>query len=165
MYKLIIVFVIFVFINLSIACDDKVNENNLVKTVLKENKLFSVRIKAYKQNPTIGIAGVEYLVESSTDGKEIWEKIVTVSHDDGINFSESNVIFSASSIGFVYLTHNYSVTLDGGKTWINSKIKEAPSCLIDNVKLSGGGTGEMELKCNLDKVKLFTKNFGVDWQR
>jgi hypothetical protein len=165
MYKLIIVFVIFVFIILSTACYDKVNENNLVKTVLKENKLFSVRIKAYKENSTMGIAGIEYLVESSTVSKETWRKIVTVSHDDGINFSESNIIFPTSSTGFVFMTHNYSVTLDDGKTWINSKIKEAPSCLIDSVKFSNYGTGEMELKCNLDKVKLFTTNFGVDWGR
>lgn len=164
MFRFIGLSFVFVIFLLAVSCSSSFDEKDLIKTVTKENSQFSLRIKAYKQNPTFGIAGIDYLIEAKNEKKGDWKQIMIISHDDGVEFSDNNVIYPTTEVCFVYMINKYAVTLDAGENWQTSEIKKPDSsCLIEEVKLSNDGKGIMSLDCNKKRVEKPTLNYGVDW--
>jgi hypothetical protein len=135
------------------------------KTIVRENGNFAVRIKAFIQDPEIGVAGVDNVIEAKTADSLYWSTIMEVSHDDpDILFDDNNIILPSPSIGFVYLVRNYALSLDAGTTWKSAELKAVdPSCLIDSVAITEIGGGEMSLKCNRRLSKLYSSDFGFSW--
>ena len=72
-------------------------------------------------------------------------------HDDLVEFGKKNIEYPNSLVGLVFLSNQYSVTVDQGKSWKNSKVNGDPSCRITDVKLKDDASGLMTLSCNVGK--------------
>ena len=136
-----------------------------------EKSVASVRIKSFTLENTTP-SGIFKSFEAQSGSRSDWNPVFTIRTEDTLSPTQDYLHVVNAKTFYIVAHWIYAVTIDNGETWTiwdgMDRLKSLDCCpkdLIQSVKISQEGNGEMILKDQTGQAsKLFTKDYGKTWK-
>ncbi|MDX2033539.1 MAG: hypothetical protein SF339_22875 [Blastocatellia bacterium] len=140
----------------------------------KANGSLKIMFTVYEL-PTVEPSGIYYTCTSVSGEIRNYEEIFTLRQDRIVTDLAKHVCFINESIAYIFMGWIYSVTVDGGKTWVTWDAEKnmygwqcCDSTLIQDVTISANGSGKMTLNQAIipagAPLVLWTNDYGKHWR-
>ena len=121
------------------------------------------------------VAGAVFNFYSSRDRGATWTQVLSFRHDDPVPLEYAKVVRFNDTLVAIYMGWTYSLTRDGGKTWVQwDATKDLPGWVCCNYRLIRGlefrpdGKGTLHMSVidpsRHEYQEMVTEDFGGTWR-
>lgn len=144
------------------------------ETIETANNTFKVRMSArYEEN--VYMPGAYLIYESAPINSDSWREFLSYRTDDAVSIQRERFRFLNEKTAYVFLSYDFAITLDGGRTWkiwkplFPQSNGEPLYWTITELRIEDDGTGQgtvesydREKKARVE-LEIVTEDFGQSW--
>jgi len=133
---------------------------------------FALRVTEFEDS-RFPLSKFKYVFEAKPDGSDEWREIMTANTDDDTPIPREQVRFISNQVTYVFMTDQYAVTTDEGRSWSIwkandhiSNVQYPGQFVIKEVLLNADGNGTLTVTSRSadEQTRQFqTGDFGRSW--